>query len=43
MNAKLGKEKVFSQVIGRHTLRNVSNENSEMVENYATSDNIVCL
>ena len=27
-NAKLGKEKVFSQ-IGRHTLHNISNENGE--------------
>jgi len=35
MNVKLGKEKVFSQVTGRHTLRNISNENGEMVANYA--------
>jgi exonuclease III len=27
INAKLGKEKVFSQVVGRHTLHNTSNEN----------------
>jgi len=27
MNAKLRKEKVFSQVVGRHTLHNISNEN----------------
>ena len=38
MNAKLGKEKVFSQVIGRHTLHNISNENGEMVANYAISN-----
>ena len=37
MNAKLGKEKVFSQVIGRHTPHNISNENGEMVANYAIS------
>jgi hypothetical protein len=37
MNAKLGKEKVFSQVIRRHTLHNTSNENGEMVANYAVS------
>ena len=36
-NAKLGKEKVFSQVIGHHTLHNISNENGEMVANYAIS------
>ena len=35
MNAKLEKEKVFSQVIGRYTLHNTSNENGEMVANYA--------
>jgi hypothetical protein len=40
MNAKLGKEKVFSQGIGRHTLHNVSNENGEMVANYAVSNNM---
>ena len=38
MNAKLGKEKVFSQVIGGHTLHNISNENGEMVANYAISN-----
>jgi len=37
MNAKLGTEKVFSQVIGCHTLHNISNENGEMVANYAIS------
>jgi hypothetical protein len=35
MNSKLGKEEVFSQVIGRHTVHNISNENGEMVANYA--------
>jgi bifunctional pyridoxal-dependent enzyme with beta-cystathionase and maltose regulon repressor activities len=35
IHAKLGKEKVFSQVIGRHTLHNISNENGEMVAHYA--------
>jgi hypothetical protein len=29
MNAKLGKENVFSLVIGRHTLHNTSNENKK--------------
>jgi hypothetical protein len=33
MNAKLGKEKVFS-----HTLHNISNKNGEMVANYAISN-----
>jgi exonuclease III len=40
MKAKLGKEKAFSQAIGRHTLHNVSNENGEMVANYAISNNM---
>ena len=38
MNAKLGKEKVFSQVIGRHTLHNTSNKNGKMVAYYAINN-----
>ena len=38
MNGKLGKENIFNQVIGPHTLRNISNENGEMVANYAISN-----
>ena len=38
MNGKLGKEKVFSQVIGHHTLHNISNKNGEMVANNAISN-----
>jgi len=40
MNAKLGKEKVFSQVVGHHTLHNISNENGEMVANCAISNDM---
>ena len=40
MNAKLGKEKAFSQVVGRHTLHNISNENGEIVINYAISNDM---
>jgi exonuclease III len=40
MNAKLGKENVFSQAIGRHTLPNISNENGEVLANYAISNNM---
>ena len=40
MNAKLGREKVFSQVVGLHTLHNISNENGEMVANYAISNDM---
>jgi hypothetical protein len=42
MNAKLGKEKAFIQAIGHHPLHNISNENGEMVTNYAIS-NDMCL
>ena len=38
MNAKLGKEKVFSQVIGHHSLHNSTNENGEMVAHYAINN-----
>jgi len=40
MNAKLGRENVFSQVVGRHTLHDISNENGEMVANYAISNDM---
>jgi endonuclease/exonuclease/phosphatase family metal-dependent hydrolase len=40
MNAKLRKEKAFSQVIGHHTLHNTSNENGKMVANYAISNDM---
>jgi len=40
MNAKLGKEKAFSQVVDRHTLHNTSNKNGEIVENYAISNDM---
>jgi hypothetical protein len=40
MNAKLGKEKLFSQVVGRHTLHNISNENGEIVANYAIGNDM---
>jgi exonuclease III len=40
MNAKLGKEKVFSQIVGHHTLHDISTENGEMVANYAISNDM---
>jgi exonuclease III len=40
MNAKLGKEKVFNQVVGRHTLHNISNKKGEMVANYAINNDM---
>jgi hypothetical protein len=38
MNAKLGKEKAFNHVVGRHTLHNISKVNGELVANYAISN-----
>jgi len=38
MNAKLGKEKLLSQVAVNHTLHDISNKNGEMVANYAISN-----
>jgi len=40
MNAKLGNEKVLSQVVGCHTLHDISNQNGEMVANYAISNDM---
>ena len=40
MNAILGKEKAFSQVVGCHTLHNISNENGELAANYAISNDM---
>jgi endonuclease/exonuclease/phosphatase family metal-dependent hydrolase len=40
MNAKLEKEKVIRQVVSRHTLHNISNENGEMVANHAISNDM---
>jgi hypothetical protein len=37
MNAKLRKDKLFSQAVGHHTLHNVCNENGELVAYYAIS------
>ena len=39
-NAKLGKEKAFSQVVGCHTLHNISNENGELAANYAINNDM---
>jgi len=36
----MGERKIFSQVIVRRYLRNVSNENGEMVTNYAISNDM---
>ena len=43
MNAKLGKEKAFSQVVGRHTLHSSLNENGELAANYTASNDMFLL
>ena len=40
INVKLGKEKAFSKVVGRHTLHNIPKENGEMVANYVNSNDM---
>ena len=40
MNAKLGKEKVFSQAVGCHILHSSLNENGELAVNYAISNDM---
>jgi hypothetical protein len=40
MNAKLGKEKALSQIVGRHTLHDISNENRKLAANYAISNDM---
>jgi len=40
MSAKLGKEEVFSQVIGCHSLHNSTIENGEMVAHYAINNSM---
>ena len=43
MNAKLGKEKVFSEVVGRHNLHNITNDNGEMVADYGISNDMLLI
>jgi exonuclease III len=41
LNAKIGKEEAYSQVSGRHTLHDSSNQNGEMVCNFAIQNNMI--
>jgi hypothetical protein len=40
LNAKIGKEKAYENVTEKHTLHDISNQNGEMVCNFAIEDNM---
>ena len=41
LNAKIGKEKAYENVTGKHTLHDISNQNGEMVCNFAVENNMI--
>jgi hypothetical protein len=43
LNAQIGKEKAYENVIGKHTLHDVSNQNGEMVCNFAIENNMMVM
>jgi hypothetical protein len=43
LNAKVGKEKAYEKVTGKHTLHNVSKQNGEMVCNFAIENNMTVM
>jgi exonuclease III len=43
LNAKIGKEQAYSQVSGRHTLHDSSNQNGEMVCNFVIQNNMMIM
>jgi len=43
LNAKIGKEKAYERVTGKYTLHDASNENGEMVCNFATENNMTVM
>jgi hypothetical protein len=42
-NAKLGKEDIYKEVSGKHTLHNLSNRNGEMLLEFAISNNLTVM
>jgi hypothetical protein len=40
LNAKIGKEKAYENVTGKHTLREVSKQNGELVFNFTIENNM---
>jgi len=43
LNAKIGKEKAYENVTGKHTLHDVSNQNREMICNFAVENNMTVM
>jgi hypothetical protein len=43
LNAKIGKEKAYENVTGKHTLHDISNQNGEMVCNFAIENNMTVM
>ena len=43
LNAKIGKEKAYENVTGKHTLHEVSNQNGELVCNFAIENNMTVM
>jgi endonuclease/exonuclease/phosphatase family metal-dependent hydrolase len=43
LNAKIGKEKAYEKVTGKHTLHEVSNQNGELVCNFAIENNLTVM
>jgi hypothetical protein len=43
LNAKIGKEKAYENVTGKHTLHDVSNHNGEIICNFAIENNMTVM
>ena len=43
LNAKIGKEKAYENVTGKHMLHEVSNQNGELVSNFAIENNMTVM
>jgi len=43
LNTKIGKEKVYETVAGKNTLHDISNQNGEMVCNFAIENNMTAI
>jgi len=43
LNAKIGKEKAYENVTGKHTLHDISNQNGEMICNFAIENNMTVI
>jgi len=43
LNAKIGKEKAYESVTGKNILHDISNQNGEMVCNFAIENNLTVM